>query len=149
MGSDESSGPTSGEAALRLTRYGENKLSSKKPPSVREVVLGQLRGPMNILLVAATVVSLVIDQVLTALVVALLLALNVVFRPAGNCRRGPAWTLWQRSRSVWPRSCAGVRLTDPRSAFREAHGGTRGHRRHQYGQTGTLTRDSTVVTVPS
>jgi P-type Ca2+ transporter type 2C len=77
-GSDQSNGLTSGEAALRLTRYGENKISSEKPPSVWEVALGQLRDPMNIMLVAVTVVSLVIGQVPTALVVAFLVVLNVV-----------------------------------------------------------------------
>ena len=78
LGSNETTGLTAADASARLARYGENKITSEKPPSVWEVALGQLRDPMNIMLVAVTVVSLVIGQVPTAIVVALLVLLNVV-----------------------------------------------------------------------
>jgi magnesium-transporting ATPase (P-type) len=76
MGSDETVGLT--EAAARLSRHGANQISIEKPPSVWAVALGQLRDPMNIMLVAVAVVSLVIGEVPTALLVALLVVLNVV-----------------------------------------------------------------------
>jgi Ca2+-transporting ATPase len=78
LGSDSTSGLAVGEAATRLSRYGANQITSEKPPSTWEVALQQLRDPMNIMLVAVAVVSLVIDQVPTAIVVALLVVLNVL-----------------------------------------------------------------------
>jgi P-type Ca2+ transporter type 2C len=78
MGSNEATGLTPSEVAGRLAQYGENKITSEKPPSMWAVALAQLRDPMNIMLVAVTVVSLVIGQVTTGIVVALLVLLNVV-----------------------------------------------------------------------
>jgi Ca2+-transporting ATPase len=78
MGSDETAGLSPAEASSRLARYGENKITSEKPPSIWAVALGQLRDPMNIMLVAVAIVSLVIGQVPTAILVALLVLLNVV-----------------------------------------------------------------------
>src|SRR5882672_10404913 len=76
--SDAASGLTVAEAAARLSQYGPNQITSEKPPSVGMVALQQLRDPMNIMLVAVAVVSLVIGEVPTALVVAVLVVLNVV-----------------------------------------------------------------------
>jgi Ca2+-transporting ATPase len=78
LGSNVDSGLTAAEAADRLSRYGPNQVTSEKPPSVWSVALGQLRDPMNIMLIFVTVASLVIGEVSTALIVALLIALNVV-----------------------------------------------------------------------
>ena len=57
LGSDPSNGLTTAEAASRLTRYGPNQITAEKPPSVWAVALVQLRDPMNLMLVAVTVVS--------------------------------------------------------------------------------------------
>ena len=78
LGSDEAVGLTVTEAAARLSQHGPNQITSEKPPSVWAVALGQLRDPMNIMLVAVAVVSLAIGEVPTALMVALLVVLNVV-----------------------------------------------------------------------
>ena len=51
---------------------------ARQPPSVWAVALAQLRDPMNIMLIAVTVVSVVIGQVSTGIIVALLILLNVV-----------------------------------------------------------------------
>ena len=77
LGSDTAAGLTGAEAAERLSRYGPNAIEGEKPPSVLAVALQQLRDPMNIMLVAVTVVSLVIGQVSTGVIVALLILLNV------------------------------------------------------------------------
>ena len=69
---------TVAEAAARLSQHGPNQITSEKPPSVWAVALGQLRDPMNIMLVAVAVVSLAIGEVPTALMIALLVVLNVV-----------------------------------------------------------------------
>ena len=76
-GSDTASGLTQAEAASRLSTYGTNQIVSEKPPSAWAVALLQLRDPMNIMLVAVTLVSILIGQVSTGIVVALLILLNV------------------------------------------------------------------------
>jgi Ca2+-transporting ATPase len=76
--SDQQSGLSREEAAARLARHGPNEIIGEKPPSVWAIALGQLRDPMNIMLVAVTIVSLIIGQVPTGILVALLVLLNVV-----------------------------------------------------------------------
>jgi Ca2+-transporting ATPase len=78
VGSSEATGLTAGEAATRLARNGPNQITSEKPPSPVTIALGQLRDPMNIMLVAVAIVSLLIGEVSTALVVAALVVLNVL-----------------------------------------------------------------------
>ena len=65
------------EAADRLARYGPNQLKEETKASVWEVALGQLRDPMNIMLVVVVIASLIIGQVSTAFVVLLLVLLNL------------------------------------------------------------------------
>ena len=62
----------------RLAQFGPNQITGEKPPSVWAVALHQLRDPMNIMLVAVTVVSLAIGEVSTGVIVGLLIVLNVV-----------------------------------------------------------------------
>jgi P-type Ca2+ transporter type 2C len=74
---DVTSGLSAQEAAERLATHGPNQITAEKPPSAIAIALTQLRDPMNIMLVAVTVVSLLIGQVSTALLVAVLVLLNV------------------------------------------------------------------------
>ena len=60
--SDAASGLTGAEAASRLTAYGPNEIAAEKPPSVWAIAASQLRDPMNIMLVAVVVVSLLIES---------------------------------------------------------------------------------------
>jgi P-type Ca2+ transporter type 2C len=78
LGSALDRGLSTGEAAARLTRYGPNAITGEKPPSVWAIAFEQLRDPMNLMLVAVTVISLLIDQVSTGVIVGLLIVLNVV-----------------------------------------------------------------------
>jgi Ca2+-transporting ATPase len=78
LGSDVEAGLTSVEASARLRRDGPNEIAKEKPPSVWHVALGQLRDPMNIMLIAVTAVSFAIGEVSTGVIVALLILLNVV-----------------------------------------------------------------------
>jgi Ca2+-transporting ATPase len=75
---DVASGLSREEAASRLAAHGANQIATEKPPSTLAVAAEQLRDPMNIMLAAVAVVSLVIGQPSTALLVALLVVLNVV-----------------------------------------------------------------------
>jgi Ca2+-transporting ATPase len=77
LDTDVMSGLSRQEAAARLARLGPNQITAEKPPSAAAIALAQLRDPMNIMLVAVTVVSLLIGQVSTALLVAVLVLLNV------------------------------------------------------------------------
>ncbi|HET6986389.1 MAG TPA: cation-transporting P-type ATPase [Kribbella sp.] len=76
-GSDAVRGLSGTEAASRLSSHGPNEIAAEKPPSLWAVALAQLRDPMNLMLIAVVVVSLVIGQVSTGIIVALLILLNV------------------------------------------------------------------------
>src|SRR6478736_3903453 len=78
LGTDPWNGLAPAEARSRLARYGSNKISGEKPPSILVIALIQLRNPMNIMLIAVTAVSFAIGQVSTGVIVALLILLNVV-----------------------------------------------------------------------
>jgi P-type Ca2+ transporter type 2C len=78
MDSDSGRGLRHAEAAARLAKHGPNRIVGEKPPSVWAVAIQQVRDPMNIMLVAVVVVSLLIGEVPTGLIVGLLIALNVV-----------------------------------------------------------------------
>ena len=77
LGTDLERGLSSEEAAARLGTYGPNQLKEESKASVWEVALGQLRDPMNIMLVVVAIASLIIGQVSTAFVVLLLVLLNL------------------------------------------------------------------------
>ena len=76
-GSNVDSGLAGAEAASRLSSYGPNEIAAEKPPSMWAIALVQLRDPMNIMLIAVVVVSILIDQVSTGVIVALLILLNI------------------------------------------------------------------------
>jgi Ca2+-transporting ATPase len=76
-GSNADSGLTRAEAARRLSIYGQNEIPAEHQPSVWAVAAQQLRDPMNIMLVAVVVVSILIGQVSTGVIVALLILLNL------------------------------------------------------------------------
>ena len=71
-------GLTTADAAARTAQYGPNQITAEKPPSVWAIALQQLRDPMNIMLVAVTVVSFAIGEVSTGIIVAALIVLNLV-----------------------------------------------------------------------
>ncbi len=78
LDTDVTSGLSAAEAAIRLGQYGPNQITGEKPPSVWVVAAGQFRNPMNIMLVAVSIVSFAIGEVSTGIIVALLILLNVV-----------------------------------------------------------------------
>ena len=78
LGSDAQSGLTSAEAATRLAAHGPNAIAAEPAPSVWQLALKQLVDPMNIMLVAVTVISFIIGQTPVGIMVGLLVVLNVV-----------------------------------------------------------------------
>ena len=77
-GPTPANGLTDAEATHGWPPTVRTRSPTEKPPSIVAVALGQLRDPMNLMLVAVTVVSLVIGQVSTGVIVGLLIVLNVV-----------------------------------------------------------------------
>ncbi len=76
--SDASAGLAANDAVARLAASGPNAITAEKPPSAGAIAVVQLRDPMNLMLVAVTIVSFVIGEVSTGIVVALLILLNIV-----------------------------------------------------------------------
>src|SRR4249919_1979160 len=78
LGVDVDTGLSAAEAAERLRRDGPNALPEEKPPSRLRRLLGQYTSYMQIILVGASVVSLVIKQWSTAIVLFVLSLINAI-----------------------------------------------------------------------
>jgi Ca2+-transporting ATPase len=78
LGSDATRGLSAADAGTRLSRFGPNEITSEKPPSTSAIAIAEFKNPMNLMLVAVTVVSFAIGEISTGVIVALLIALNVV-----------------------------------------------------------------------
>ena len=76
-GSDAGSGLSAAEVEARLASHGPNAITAERPPSPWAIAAVQLRDPMNLMLVAVVVVSLLIGEVSTGVLVALLVVLNI------------------------------------------------------------------------
>ena len=75
---DPAAGLTTGEARRRLAEYGPNAIPKEPPPSRWSIALAQLADPMNIMLVAVAIISILVGEVSTGLLVGGLVLLNVV-----------------------------------------------------------------------
>ena len=75
---DRQEGLTGAHATELLSRYGPNEIVSEPPPSVWAVALLQLKDSMNLMLVAVAIVSVLIGELGTGLLVAALVILNVI-----------------------------------------------------------------------
>ena len=78
MGSNVDAGLSTTEATSRRGINGPNEITAEPPPSTWAIALGQFLNPMNLMLVAVTVVSFLIDEISTGVIVAALILLNVV-----------------------------------------------------------------------
>ena len=78
MGSNADIGLPTTEATSRRATYGPNEITAEPPPSTWAIALGQFMNPMNLMLVAVTVVSFLINEISTGVIVAALILLNVV-----------------------------------------------------------------------
>ncbi len=78
LSTDPSAGLSDEAVAQRLAEYGRNELQSEPPPSKLEVALHQVVDPMNLMLIAVAVVSIVIGEISTGVLIAMLVLLNVV-----------------------------------------------------------------------
>lgn len=78
VGTDAADGLTAAEAARRLAADGPNTIAAPPPPSAWAIAARMFVDPMNLMLVAVVVVSLIIAQFAVAFIVASLVVLNVV-----------------------------------------------------------------------
>ena len=78
LDSDGAAGLADTEVTARRERYGPNAIAAQPSPSMWAIALLQLRDPMNLMLVAVAVVSVLIDQIPVGIMVAALVVLNVV-----------------------------------------------------------------------
>ena len=77
IGTNRENGLEPAEAAARLSQYGPNSLPKEQPPSTWRVAWSQVLEPMNVMLIVVTVLSFVIGQIATAILIGLLVLLNV------------------------------------------------------------------------
>ncbi len=75
---DEANGLAGSEAAKRLEHVGPNELHAESPPSRMKIAIGQVLDPMNLMLLIVAVVSFVLGEISTGILVAGLVLLNVV-----------------------------------------------------------------------
>jgi magnesium-transporting ATPase (P-type) len=66
------------EAARRLERFGPNKLEDEPPTPALVVLIRQFRSPLIYILLAATVVTVLLEEYIDAAVIAFVLLLNAV-----------------------------------------------------------------------
>jgi Ca2+-transporting ATPase len=76
--SDRANGLDAGTASGRLAEFGPNELEAEPPPSKLEIAFHQLIDPMNLMLIAVAVVSLLLGEVSTGVLVGVLVLVNVV-----------------------------------------------------------------------
>ncbi|MDH3631871.1 MAG: HAD-IC family P-type ATPase [Gammaproteobacteria bacterium] len=74
----QSSGLTSAEVLQRQQQYGPNALPRKEPPGLFEVFANQFKSPLIYVLVAAALVSLLIQEFSDAIFISAVLLLNAV-----------------------------------------------------------------------
>jgi len=76
--SSKTTGLTSAEVSRRQQQYGPNSLPRKEPASLFEVFINQFKSPLIYVLVAAAVVSLVIQEFSDAIFISAVLLLNAI-----------------------------------------------------------------------
>jgi P-type Ca2+ transporter type 2C len=70
------SGLTEADAQGRLVRYGANEVQEHAGPNRWQILVGQLTGVMTVVLVAAAGISVVLGDVLDAIVILAIVVLN-------------------------------------------------------------------------
>ena len=90
LGASAQTGLTSKEAKRRLEEYGPNELQQKKGASVFQMFLEQLKDYMVIILIVASVVSILVGEVTDAIVILGIVIINAVLGVIQEYRAGKA-----------------------------------------------------------
>ncbi len=83
-------GLTSEEAKRRLEKYGRNELIQTKGPSILEMFLEQLKDYMVIILIIASVISIVLGEITDSVIIIAIVIINAVLGVVQEYRAGKA-----------------------------------------------------------
>ena len=78
LGTDLMKGLTSAEASARLQKYGPNELKEKPRPGFLSLLLDQFKNFLIIILIAAAVLSILLDEWIDAIAILAIVVLNSV-----------------------------------------------------------------------
>ena len=90
LSTDPEKGLSPDEARARLEKYGPNELEQKKSTTVFQMFLSQLKDYMVIILIAASLVSLLVGEVVDSLVIIGIVIINAVLGVVQEYRAGKA-----------------------------------------------------------
>jgi len=76
LGTDSKKGLSNAEAAKRLEQYGPNELAHKEGPSVLEMFIEQFKDFMIVILIIASIVSIMVGELVDSLVIIGIVILN-------------------------------------------------------------------------
>ncbi|MGI6526603.1 MAG: cation-translocating P-type ATPase [Caldicoprobacterales bacterium] len=96
LNTNPSTGLTPGEVKLRLEKYGSNELEHKEGPGVLQMLVAQLKDYMVIILLAASLVSILVNEVVDALVIIGIVIINAVLGVVQEYRAGKALEALQK-----------------------------------------------------
>jgi Ca2+-transporting ATPase len=96
LNTSPSTGLTPGEVKLRLEKYGPNELEHKEGPGVLQMLIAQLKDYMVIILLAASLVSILVNEVVDALVIIGIVIINAVLGVVQEYRAGKALEALQK-----------------------------------------------------
>lgn len=83
-------GLTSEEAKKRLEKYGYNELVGKKGPTLLEMLIGQFKDFLVLILIAASIISILVGEVTDAVVILIIVVLNAALGVAQESRASKA-----------------------------------------------------------
>lgn len=87
---DPHSGLSTEEARRRLEKYGYNKLKSKPKKSIISLFLSQLKDMLIYVLLAAAVITFIINEIADSIIILLVIILNAVIGAAQEYKAGKA-----------------------------------------------------------
>ncbi len=90
LGADMTSGLSPDEAKRRLEKYGNNELAQKKGPGILSMLLEQLKDYMVIILIIASIVSILVGEVTDSIVIIGIVILNSCLGVFQEYRAGKA-----------------------------------------------------------
>ena len=114
LDSDTNAGLTTAAASQRLARYGSNRPRRPQRPPYARLLLNELLDPLVLLLVAATVISVAIGDVLEGAAIAAILVLNAALGSGRRCGRAGGPRAFRGVHADARSSCATARAPSSR-----------------------------------
>lgn len=83
-------GLTTEEAKERLKKYGYNELATKEGPTIWEMFLEQFKDFLVLILIAASIVSIIVGEVTDSIVILIIVVLNAILGVVQESKAGKA-----------------------------------------------------------